>query len=318
MIKPGVIVKFVSDTGQGRVVSFLSDRKIKVLHEDGFERIYPLKDLIEISPQSSENTEINSLSLSEFKHLNCLLLCPDSLNETKYWDLYFLPDFSEDFFLSLYSLGLSEYKILYGGILKPQKLVKICRIEGSELSYIKEFRMNVFVLHKTVKMPESQVFTFKIKNNQLFDESKYIETTHQTPKGLLLKYDSSILYDLSNNTDEIDNHLKDESVGFSVSKTSKPNQKRQEIVVDLHFYEMVEESKKVAVNEILMIQLEEFTRKLEQAIQLKAAKITFIHGVGKGTLKNEIRKRLKEYPQVKFYDAPLNKYGFGATEVIIL
>jgi dsDNA-specific endonuclease/ATPase MutS2 len=41
-----------------------------------------------------------------------------------------------------------------------------------------------------------------------------------------------------------------------------------------------------------------------------------IHGVGKGRLRDEIRKQLSA-DNIEHYDAPLSKYGFGATEIII-
>ncbi len=46
--------------------------------------------------------------------------------------------------------------------------------------------------------------------------------------------------------------------------------------------------------------------------------MVFIHGVGAGTLKNELRKSLtKDYPQLYFQDASFKEYGFGATMIII-
>ena len=47
-------------------------------------------------------------------------------------------------------------------------------------------------------------------------------------------------------------------------------------------------------------------------------KITFIHGVGNGKLKQEIINKLeKDYPALQFHDAPTTRYGFGATEVVL-
>ena len=47
-------------------------------------------------------------------------------------------------------------------------------------------------------------------------------------------------------------------------------------------------------------------------------KITFIHGVGKGTLKQEIINYLSTIDGIKFFDGALSKYGYGATTVEIV
>jgi dsDNA-specific endonuclease/ATPase MutS2 len=46
--------------------------------------------------------------------------------------------------------------------------------------------------------------------------------------------------------------------------------------------------------------------------------IIFIHGVGNGTLRNELHKRLSGHKNVKYYeDAQKEKFGYGATKVKI-
>lgn len=54
---------------------------------------------------------------------------------------------------------------------------------------------------------------------------------------------------------------------------------------------------------------------MNHAFANKMKKVTFIHGVGKGILKDEIYKELKQYDNIHFFDAPMSKYGVGATEV---
>ena len=46
-------------------------------------------------------------------------------------------------------------------------------------------------------------------------------------------------------------------------------------------------------------------------------KIVFIHGVGKGRLREEIHAVLKTYKGITFRAASYEKYGWGATEVLI-
>lgn len=87
--------------------------------------------------------------------------------------------------------------------------------------------------------------------------------------------------------------------------------------IDLHIHELLDEYKSMTNYEIVSYQMGHFERMLETAIKNKCKKIIFIHGVGQGVLKNEIRKVLAFYPGCTFHDASFQRYGQGATEVVI-
>ena len=67
--------------------------------------------------------------------------------------------------------------------------------------------------------------------------------------------------------------------------------------------------------QIISYQLNYFLYEMDQAVVNKLHKITFIHGVGQGVLKSAIREELKKYPNIRYGEAPAEKYGYGATEV---
>ncbi|MFN8777550.1 MAG: Smr/MutS family protein [Flavobacteriales bacterium] len=88
--------------------------------------------------------------------------------------------------------------------------------------------------------------------------------------------------------------------------------------VDLHIHELLDRHEGMSNSEIISIQLEHFERMLRNAEEKKVQRIIFIHGVGQGVLRSEIRKMLRDYyPQCEFLDAPYHIYGYGATEVRI-
>ncbi len=88
--------------------------------------------------------------------------------------------------------------------------------------------------------------------------------------------------------------------------------------VDLHIEQLTDDSVKMGNHDKLNLQLDYFAKCLDAAIVHKFKKITFIHGVGQGRLKEEIHKAINEsYPGVKIQDAPFKKFGMGATEVLI-
>ena len=63
-------------------------------------------------------------------------------------------------------------------------------------------------------------------------------------------------------------------------------------------------------------QISYFLRCLDQAELQRLSKIIFIHGIGNGVLKSELRRKLQSMGY-EFYDASLSRYGFGATAVVI-
>ena len=86
--------------------------------------------------------------------------------------------------------------------------------------------------------------------------------------------------------------------------------------VDLHIHELLDNHERMTNGEIVTIQMEHFERMLAIAEKKKVKKVIFIHGVGQGVLRAEIRSFIKSYyPQCEFLDGNYQKYGHGATEV---
>ena len=88
--------------------------------------------------------------------------------------------------------------------------------------------------------------------------------------------------------------------------------------VDLHIEELIDNPKSYSSGQILEIQMARFKVALEGGIKGKTRKMVFIHGVGNGKLKHELRKELeKNYPKLRYQDASFREYGYGATMVFI-
>ncbi len=112
-------------------------------------------------------------------------------------------------------------------------------------------------------------------------------------------------------SDKIANQLKSK---FSVSQSNTGIKE-----VDLHIHELLDDYRNLSNGEMLNIQMETFHSELTSGLKNNnIKKMVFIHGVGAGTLKNELRKSLtKDYSQLYFQDASFKEYGFGATMIIL-
>lgn len=87
--------------------------------------------------------------------------------------------------------------------------------------------------------------------------------------------------------------------------------------VDLHIHQLTNSTRGMTNFEMLNLQLDTAKRQLEFAMRKRIQKVVFIHGLGEGVLKEELKYLFNRYENVKFYDAEYKKYGLGATEVYI-
>ena len=85
--------------------------------------------------------------------------------------------------------------------------------------------------------------------------------------------------------------------------------------VDLHLSEILDVGKEMTDHEKLLAQIKHFHKCMTAALAHRIKKIIFIHGVGKGTLKQEIIRALKDYERAKHYQSPYRNYGLGAITV---
>lgn len=102
-------------------------------------------------------------------------------------------------------------------------------------------------------------------------------------------------------------------------ETRQSHRKKGEVMeVDLHMHEIMDNLRGVGNAEMLSIQMEHFERMMKRAELNRINCVIFIHGVGEGVLRNEIRKTIEAYyPNCEAHDASYQDYGYGATEVII-
>ena len=91
----------------------------------------------------------------------------------------------------------------------------------------------------------------------------------------------------------------------------------REAVVDLHIGELLVDFKNMTPYEILKFQMDYFNRCIDSAAERNFRKVTFIHGVGNGTLKNAIIKRVNELEHAESHLASLARFGVGAIDVTI-
>lgn len=87
-------------------------------------------------------------------------------------------------------------------------------------------------------------------------------------------------------------------------------------VIDLHIDKLVDNWKGMSNREILSVQLREFEKYYQLAVNHHLPSFTVVHGIGKGVLREKIHEILKHKKEVKsFVNQYHASFGFGATEI---
>ncbi|MFO7721828.1 MAG: hypothetical protein R6V49_01260 [Bacteroidales bacterium] len=85
--------------------------------------------------------------------------------------------------------------------------------------------------------------------------------------------------------------------------------------VDLHIHALTDDHLSLNPMETLNYQMGYFNKVFDSALQERIPKLVVIHGVGNGILKAEVLKAVAEVDFAQVYDAPIRKYGVGATVI---
>lgn len=167
----------------------------------------------------------------------------------------------------------------------------------------------------------------KIRTSRFFTEGSFIENAFFAEKAIVYPVCTMLsvgTFMQSQNKDNADEFAKMDSYN---KETMDENLKttflsrhlidKNTAEVDLHIEELIEDYASLSNEQMLKVQMEYAIKCLNEAIIENVNKIVFIHGVGQGVLKNELCKELNRYKGLHYFDAPMAKYGVGATQVFI-
>ena len=109
---------------------------------------------------------------------------------------------------------------------------------------------------------------------------------------------------------------KDFEVRYQHAQATNMARRDAHMEVDLHIHELVDDQRCLPDRAKLAIQMDHFDRMMDIAKREKLRRIVFIHGVGQGVLRHQIRTTLEQHhPDCSYREGDPRKYGSGATEV---
>ncbi len=356
--KLGDKVKFLNDIGGGIIVSFQGKSIALVKGDDEFETPVLLTELVldnatdkffnEIeSPEIEEDdVDIDTLmdnvkkereeefDVDSFKERYREEKVTEELNKRKE-DKLFLALEKTDQNINLYLVNDTDWDIVYhisefistdkvdllqAGLLDSGKNELICTYKKDEFNEIMSFGVQV-LSHKQskYKLISPLAGIIKIKPIQILKENNFRDNSYFPNEVMLCRINKDENFEeaiakLSTK------HIESES-GESTKKVKPklgPNKDGIE-EIDLHIENIIDNYVGMSNKEILDIQMGRFETSIKGAILSKnTKKIVFIHGVGNGRLKHELRRKLdRDYSKYNYQDASFKQYGYGATMIIL-
>lgn len=336
-------VRFLNEKGEGTVSKLLNKSTVAVTIEDGFEIPYLITELVLITEHTSdivvpEKEEVkiisetppqiskNKITQSEQEGIY-VALSPEKINDIAHSDfnvwLINNTGYSISYTYSTFNNG--HFKTLTTGSAKANENLLIETINRKELHDYSNFKIDILFYNAEnhfYQKPASEII--KLKPIKLYKENAFVKNSFIDEKALVinvtyLNSDDEQQWDTSEDLSKI---LFMKQHNNANQKTSKPhiiNNPLKEVEVDLHIEELLDNYYSMSNFEIVQVQLSAVQKALDKAINEHCRKLTVIHGVGNGRLKQEVRKLLStQYPKLRYYDGSYAKYGFGATEVDLI
>lgn len=343
-IKVGDRVKFLNDTGSGTVTRIVDPKTALVQVDDGFELPWMIRDLVvdagRYDTEEEELPEAQSDADRDREKTAFSEKIEDDPGVERIEDeevlLAFVPDeASADF--EAYLINSSSYHIKYTisrqqegelvlfheGTLEAGIKIRLGSYKPGNINDEEYFRIQGIFFNAGFfnHLPPLDIL-IRVHANEMYDAGMRQESDYFLGKAVL-----HTLHDwrkkpappqMEIDAEELKKAMYDKGDVKPEKKPVKlPDEKNIE-EVDLHIQHLVNNHANMSNAEILEVQLSRFRTALESAIQHKTRRIVFIHGVGNGKLKHELRRILdREYGNVKYQDASFKEYGFGATMVLV-
>jgi hypothetical protein len=320
--KIGDRVSFLNEKGGGVIVSIKDKNSVVVSDDDGFTTPYSIKQLVKVGASNGKvviDHQIPNLD-NDTKQIALLFVPKDNTNLLNSdIDLQLVNNSGCNFYFELYQIEAGKILLFSSGQLADGMAQMIKSIPRTELEMYSKLRFQcLFNATKKMEVMQPLVQVVQIKSSKFYKESSYVFSAFVN--NVALGYTLAAAVDIERlKQNYVDEDFVANKELNTIEKKSLPNNYlRKEVEVDLHISEILEDQMGMTAMQMLQIQLNVFKKELEKAIQQNYASIIFIHGIGKGVLKEAILKELGEYNGIKYYPANFQRYGNGATKVEII
>lgn len=347
-VEAGDRVRFLNEVGGG-IVSRTEGSLVFVEDEDGFEVPVAMHEVVVVEKGRVEAAAPGRSPVEEDKHHNEAISEPEAyheeleeeghddfnprlylayiktgnnqtetgklqaylINDSNYYCSYLMSELGEDGFMHA----------LHQGSMAPNSKLELDEQEAAALD--KRFHLQLLLYKKGKPYPalDPVSIVITIKARKFYRDNSF--------RANDFFYQPAVLFPLIKN--ELEQKMEalseretraiireKEAGSVQPEKKAKRKSTPELLEVDLHIHELIDSSNGLTNGEILQLQMDKFHAVMQENKSAKGRRLVFIHGVGNGVLKNEIRKQLeRKYKGLAYQDASFKEYGYGATMVLI-
>jgi hypothetical protein len=333
--QPGDLVAFINEKQSGKVSKSLTGGMVLVAIEDGFEIPVRESELVLIKrietaseSEKADTTAVHTDALSNCEPGNaCLAAVPSGVGAVLTGPVTFLliNRTGHEVVFTFHTKTPYGWKGVQLGVCSDQSVTELFKSERDDLKEVRSVFLQIILFRKDV-MSQHDIIRRELPLllPDLRSANKDVTGPFSYARSIgLIATEAPAENKLKNLRDKFSgNPVTGKLMSQKRTVTQKDLSGRgiieTEREVDLHIEELVPELEGLSNSEMLRIQLRYFSEAMDAAIRDHLRKIVFIHGVGSGTLKSEIRRELANYPGISFRDADASRYGRGATEVILV
>lgn len=328
-IKIGDKVRFLNDVGGGIVSGFKNKEVVLVEDEDGFEIPVLITECVVItSSNSTTTTPVNKpiaqntppMVVTEFrdkKDFQAYVAITPEFEDAPLQgslEMYLVND-SNYFFFYLCEENSNNGKSLADGLLHPNTHQPLGSFTAQELGEIGKMKVRLlpFMRDKEYKQLHTIEKVIAFNAVKLSKSTSYQSTNYLSVNAHLMPLHKDMVEESIKELGE-KNVIKHKS---PKSQLRSPKQTSEIVEVDLHIEALLDNIGGLSNGEMLEHQIQKFEDTLKEYKGKKGQRIVFIHGVGNGRLKTDIRNSLQRKHKLDFQDASFREYGYGATMVIM-
>lgn len=310
--KLGDFVRFVDERIEGYITRIIDEQTVAVTDQDDFEIPVMVTQITWVHGQQPADSgkksgEAEVPSADNFRQQGIFLAVAADERTSSVVHFHLLNQSDFNVLASLKTEKAGKYKGEFAGEIPGQSIARVYSANLAQLDEWPEFHIQVIRYTAGDLKPALPIFiSRKFRGKDFAGAKKQIPLLKNT--GWLIQLDEA--------EPLIDAQKLKESFHRPAEEKKQIENPGKE--VDLHIEKLRDDYQFLNKSEILDIQLTFFKKALEAAIVHKLGSIIFIHGAGNGILKNEIHKFISKHAQVKtFMDARKEKFGYGATQVVL-
>ena len=348
--KVGDKVRFLNEVGGGTVVRIISASMVCVEDGDGFEMPVLASNVVvvgeEANPRSRETK--NTVSSSE-KH-KAVKVVPDepepdeadfkpsSENDSDNYEisLAFVPADSakpsecnaemyiinDSTYYCMYTVSLwtkqNKLALLGRGDLSPDSKEPVCLLRRENMNSVQTLSLTCLLYKRRdyLIQPPVQV-NIELNPLRFVRSSSFVENDFFDERAYILK----VAADAEPEAISVDPEMLGKAMKQKNERPAVPASPASPALeeIDLHIETLTDDWENLDPAQILDIQKSRFAVALDLGMRAGTQRMVFIHGVGNGKLKHEIRRLLDtQYAgKVRYQDASFKEYGYGATMVLL-